>query len=86
MTNENPHNRKPIFPGTKIKAFDFMPAPDRPDCYVEGIVLKQSSEMGFNAFLIEVTKDTVYKTGGREEVWVPIQVSFMEYEERISIV
>ena len=65
---------------------------NRSDCYVEGKVLAITNEQGYKAFKILVSKDvfdnkefTQSGYGGRvtKEVFVPMQVSFMEYDARI---
>jgi hypothetical protein len=78
--------------GSTIRAYDFKPMLGREDCFVEGKVLaKGDVGCGYKAFKIVVTKDVfggeVLKKGkesrlGRE-VFVPFEVSFMEYDARI---
>lgn len=77
-------------PGDIIRAYDFKPMAGRNDCYVEGKVTKIDNQ-GYDCFVITVTKDVF---DGRDEprgehsrvgheVFVPFQVSFMEYDARI---
>jgi len=79
--------------GDTIRAYDFKPMVGRPDCFVEGRVLEVDNDQnGFKAFKIRVTKD-VFDGKEFEEryngcrvgqtVFVPYQVSFMEYDARI---
>lgn len=72
--------------GQTIRAYDFKPMVGRDDCYVEGIV-KRVDNKGFDCFVIEVTKDSWAEgeDAGRvgQEVLVPFQVSFMEYDGRV---
>ena len=62
------------------------------DCFIEGTVLAITNEPGFKAFKIEVEVDafdgkriTTKKKTNRigEVVYVPFQVSFMEYAGRV---
>ena len=77
--------------GDYIRAYDFKPMRGRMDCYVEGIVLEITNEKGYKAFKIKVKND-VYggemqeaegQTRNGQEVFVPMEVSFMEYDARI---
>jgi hypothetical protein len=72
--------------GQTIRAYDFKPMLGREDCFVEGIV-KSIDNKGFDCYVIEVTRDswTEGEEKGRvgQEVFVPFQVSFMEYDGRI---
>ena len=78
--------------GQTIRAYDFKPMAGRADCFVEGEVLAIDNSQGYKAFKIRVTKDvfdnkeyTAFGYGGRvtKEVFVPMEVSFMEYDARI---
>jgi len=78
--------------GDIIRAFDFKPMAGRDDAFVEGIVEDaNNTEMGYTAFKITVTADKFqkYETKAKKEnrvgriVFVPHQVSFMEYDSRI---
>ena len=78
--------------GDFIRAYDFKPMKGREDCFVEGKILEVTNEMGYKAFKIQVTKDvfdgkefTERRNGCRvgQGVFVPLQVSFMEYDARI---
>jgi hypothetical protein len=83
--------------GQKIRAYDFKPMNGREDMFVEGIVLETcNTENGYNAYAIRVTKDCdgdriftelAYKAVEHHRVgdivYVPHQVSFMEYDARI---
>jgi hypothetical protein len=77
-----------------IRAYDFKPLLGRADCYVEGIVLERNAirECGYNAYKIECTKDVFGEDGSLPKgkgsrvghtVYVPWQVSFMEYQGRV---
>jgi hypothetical protein len=76
--------------GDTIRAYDFKPMIGREDCYVEGLVTK-IDKLGYDCFVITVTKDVfggeVQPKGENSrvghEVFVPFQVSFMEYDARV---
>ena len=79
--------------GDIIKAFDFKPMSDRPDHYIAGCVVEKGSvfhpEMNvemFKRYHIEVTHSS---REGDERVgticYVPFQLGFMEYDERVSV-
>ena len=73
-----------------IRSYDFKPMTGREDCFVEGKVLETSNkDHGYTAFKIIVTKDHF---GGESDgngnrvgeiVFVPHQVSFMEFAGRV---
>jgi hypothetical protein len=77
--------------GDTIRAYDFKPMAGRSDCFVEGKVIALSEERGYKAFKIECTADFFdgkYRKGARSSrvaktVFVPVEVSFMEYDARI---
>ena len=72
--------------GQTIRAYDFKPMAGRDDCFVEGVV-KKIDNKGYDCFVIDVTKDSWSdaQDAGRvgQEVLVPFEVSFMEYDGRI---
>ena len=76
--------------GDYIRAYDFRPMRGRMDCYVEGEVLAITNEQGYKAFKIKVMNDVAEGqmedskfTRNGKEVFVPMEVSFMEYDSRI---
>ena len=78
--------------GDIIRAYDFKPMAGRNDCFVEGVVLAIDNSQGYKAFKIRVSKDVFdnkeftesgYGSRVTKEVFVPMQVSFMEYDARI---
>ena len=78
--------------GDFIRSYDFKPMKGRNDCFVEGTVLDITNEAGFLAYKIEVEVDawdgkriTTKKKTNRigEVVFVPHEVSFMEYPGRV---
>jgi hypothetical protein len=72
--------------GQTIRAYDFKPMTGREDCFVEGII-KRVDNKGYDCFVIEVTKDSWSDASDKgrvgQEVLVPFQVSFMEYDGRV---
>jgi len=72
--------------GDTIRAYDFKPMKGREDCFVEGVVVKIDNR-GYDCFVIEVTKDSWSdaQDPGRvgKEVFVPFEVSFMEFDARV---
>jgi hypothetical protein len=76
--------------GQTIRAYDFKPMVGRADCFVEGVVSKIDNR-GYDCFVITVTRDVfdgeVQPRGEHSrvghEVYVPFQVSFMEYDARV---
>ena len=72
--------------GDYIRAYDFKPLKGREDCFVEGVV-KKIDNKGYDCYIIEVTKDSWSDSEDKgrvgQEVLVPFEVSFMEYDSRI---
>lgn len=72
--------------GDTIRAYDFKPMVGREDCFVEGKVTAVDNR-GYDCFVITVTKDSWSVDGekGRvgAEVFVPFEVSFMEFSGRV---
>ena len=77
--------------GDYIRAYDFKPMFGRNDCYVEGKVVAITEKPGYRAFEIIACTDVFdgkKKTGVRSSrinktVYVPMEVSFMEYDARV---
>lgn len=74
--------------GDVIRGYDFKPMVGREDCYVEGKVTAITTEMGYKAFKILVSKEifsgeNVTDNLVGKDVYVPMEVSFMEYDARI---
>ena len=72
--------------GQTIRAYDFKPMIGREDCFVEGVVEKVDNR-GYDCYVIRVTKDSWSdaQDKGRvgQEVLVPFQVAFKEYDGRV---
>jgi hypothetical protein len=77
--------------GDIIRAYDFKPMVGRSDCFVEGKVISINEDRGYKAFKIECMSDFFdgkFRKGVRSSrvgktVYVPMEVSFMEYDARI---
>jgi hypothetical protein len=86
------HSNKAVI-GDTIRAYDFIPMAGRGDAYVEGIVENdRCSEPGYLAYKITVTADkfiadveTIKTPDNRigQIVFVPHEVSFMEFDFRV---
>jgi hypothetical protein len=85
--------------GDVIKAFDFKPMADRPDYFLTGIVTEKGPmykeiEEGRKVYIGEgytvnvIGGDAESVEMGRKNVtmYVPFEVDFMEYNERIELV
>jgi len=72
--------------GDTIRAYDFKPMAGREDCFVEGVVTKVDNR-GYDCYVIVVTRDSWSdaEDKGRvgKEVFVPFEVSFMEFDARV---
>jgi len=70
-----------------IRSYDFKPMVGREDCFVEGEVLALTNEQGYDAYKIRVTKDSWSDSEDKGRVgkivFVPVEVSFMEYAGRV---
>ena len=73
--------------GDVIRSYDFKPMVGREDCFVEGIVERETNENGYNAFKITVTKDSWSDTEDKgrvgQTVYVPVKVSYNDYPGRV---
>ena len=78
--------------GDTIRGYDFKPMVGRNDCFVEGVVERVTDEVGYKAFKVTCTRDVFdgvdNKKGEKGSrvgkiVFVPMEVSFMEYDARI---
>ena len=66
--------------GEFVKAMDFMPREGVEDSFVIGKILRKDSRGGF---IVKCKFDTEGQRVG-EEVFVPFQMSFMEWDERVQ--
>jgi len=79
--------------GDVIRAYDFKPMAGRNDCFVEGKIVSKgkNSKAMFDCYEILVSKDVfdgkimkgVRNSRLAKTVFVPFEVSFMEYDARI---
>jgi hypothetical protein len=75
--------------GDVIRSYDFKPMVGREDCFVEGKVIEANNkEHGYSAFKILVSKEVFSGEKVTDNlvgkfVYVPHEVSFMEYDGRI---
>lgn len=75
--------------GEFIRAYDFKPMLGREDCFVEGQVVEcDNTEHGYPAFKIRVSKEVFSGEHVNDNfvgrfVYVPHEVSFMEYDSRV---
>jgi hypothetical protein len=80
--------------GDVIKAFDFEPMPGRPDRFISGVVIDkgpikhpQHDVTMFDGYTIEILEtDKGSQTRKGEIGYVPFEVSFMEYDERVTVI
>lgn len=84
--------------GDMIKAFDFKPMADRPDCFMTGIVLDKGpiyvyvEELGreiyhcdgYTVRIVGSDEDSKERIG--DIGYIPFEVSMFEYDERITMV
>jgi hypothetical protein len=74
--------------GDHIRAYDFQPLPGRGECYIEGTVMEITDEPGFDAFRVMCEVDVFAGKScnsrvGRE-IFVPHQIGFTEFENRVE--
>lgn len=69
--------------GDLIRAYDFKPMAGRDDVYVEGVVIGINDNDGYKAFVIVCTKDSSPADRYAEIVYVPMEVSIMEFDGRV---
>ena len=73
--------------GDVIRSYDFKPMVGREDCFVEGVVERETNENGYNAFKITVIKDSWSDTEDKGRVgkivYVPVKVSYNDYPGRV---
>lgn len=70
--------------GTKIRAYDHEPMEGRTDRYVEGTIT-ELYDYEYKGYIVAVEKDTCFKSNPRKEVVVPYEVSFFDYDERVTV-
>ena len=70
---------------TRVRAYDFEPMEDREDRYVEGVVVEHIEQHGAKFLVVRVEKDTVFPDNPRNEVLVPMELGFGEYDNRVEV-
>jgi hypothetical protein len=76
--------------GDVIKAFDFMPMDGRPDSFIIGKIIETDCvEHGYKSYKVVMYKHVINGKEYADEVgdvaWIPHEVSFMEYDNRITL-
>jgi hypothetical protein len=76
-----------IAEGKKIRSWDFQPMEGRDDSYVEGIIISDdaSFKTGYESYEIYVTKDTSPLSREGDSVFVPKEVSILEWDTRVEV-
>ena len=73
--------------GDVIRSYDFKPMVGREDCFVEGVVERETTDQGYTAYKITVTKDSWSDSEDKGRVgkivYVPKMVAFMDYPGRV---
>lgn len=84
--------------GDMIKAFDFKPMADRPEYFLTGIVTAKGAMYkevegrkvylgeGYTVNVLGGDAESVEMGRKDIEMYVPFEVDFMEYDERVSVV
>ena len=83
--------------GDIIKAFDFMPMSDRPDCFLSGVVLDKGpihveiagrKVYAYDGYTVKVVGgDDRYKERAiGETMYIPFERDMMEHDDRITLV
>lgn len=70
--------------GYEIRAYDFEPRHDRPNRYIEGVIVSLYDE-DFMGYEVLVTHDTLCEVP-RTTVIVPMEISFLDYDNRIEVI
>jgi hypothetical protein len=80
--------------GDIIKAFDFKPMEGRPNMFMSGKVIEKGMikhpihgfdmYMGYTIEIVGQSENNGYKKG--EIAYIPFEVDFMEYDDRVSLV
>lgn len=73
--------------GDVIRSYDFKPMVGREDCFVEGVVAGVTTEQGYSAYKISVTKDSWSDSEDKgrtgKTIFVPMRVSYMDFPGRV---
>jgi len=78
--------------GSKIRAYDFEPMPGRGECYAEGVIDSLTTIYGTKAYSVTVSREVWDGSplvgddeGRRLSIYVPMEVSFLEYDSRVTV-
>jgi len=73
--------------GDQIKAFDFQPRAEIGERYIVGTIeAVDCMEQGALTYRVRVIEDTAAPKGARIIVMVPYEVSFLEWDGRVTLV
>jgi len=72
--------------GDIVRAYDFQPMADRPECFAEGEVVEKGyiSAYGIDGYRIKVLTDTAFPEDPRPEIVAPFQIMFMDFDGRVT--
>lgn len=70
--------------GDVIRAYDFKPMAGRKDRYVEGKIISLPTDRGYACYEVEADGTTHYEKG--QSVFVPFEVAFMKYKNRVVLI
>jgi len=74
--------------GQEIRAYDFKPMEGRPDSFAQGEIISIPQDRGYACYEIKIKPGTgsskCYYHG--QSVFVPMELSFMEYDGRVTLV
>jgi len=78
--------------GDLVRAWDFKPAEDRRDRFVDGRIVEVLDVDGmlargfepYRAYRIQVYRDSAFPETPRPEIFAPLEVTFLEWPERIQ--
>ena len=70
--------------GDTIKAFDFEPRKDAPDRYLIGKVIAKGSLECVYAYTVEVIESPEFPERVGHTMYVPYEMSFTEFDNRIT--
>lgn len=68
--------------GDKIKSQDFF---GKPEYYIAGEIIKTETIRGAKVYSIDIVEDTIDGSRVGDVGYVPMEVSFMEFDNRITL-
>ena len=73
--------------GDVIRSYDFKPMLGREDCFVEGTVIETTGENGYDAYKIQVIKDSWSDAEDKGRfgriIYVPVAVAYNDFPGRV---